>query len=502
MNSFGDTLFAVEDAGAGGTPAKRENVPAGESKRFRTYNQRQEFLLPPSLDDWLPTGSEARFISDVVDSMLDLSQVYESYQVKRGYPPYDPTMMLKVVVYGYSIGVTSSRELARRCVNDVAFRWLTGNQLPEYRALARFRKRHLDALNDLFLQVLRLCAESGLVKLGRVALDGTKVQAAASKHKAMSYSRIVPKISELEQQVRDLLDEAERVDAAEDAKYGEGSRGDEIPEELRTREARLRKLKEAKAAIEKEAAEKATAQAVKKATTNELPEEDIQAAGEKAAEGVVPDPKAQRNFTDPESRIMKTKRGFEYAYNAQAIATDGEQIILATTVTQQATDVHQLVPLTHALYETLNEAGITEPVGVLLADAGYCSEANLEQMGNLGVNVLVATGRQRAGETFPGGDASGDTGSISPEGATRREQMAYALKTPEGAAAYARRKAIIEPVFGQMKTRQQAGKFRLRGVQQVTAEFTLHALCHNLRKLRNATFMLPQNRVGVLRAAG
>src|SRR5271170_5224888 len=249
----GDKLFEVENEPV----AARAVTPVGAQKRFREYNQSQSFFLPPSLDDWLPENHEARFISEVVDTMLDLDCVYDSYTEASGAPPYDPAMMLKLLLFAYSIGVTSSREMERRCHVDVAFRWLSANVAPDYRSISRFRRRHLGAIDALFVHVLALCAEAGLLKLGRVALDGTKLRASASKHKAMSYDRMGPRIEELETQVAAILAEAEATDVAEDAEFGEDKRGDELPPELATKQGRLAKLRAAKESIEAEAREKA-----------------------------------------------------------------------------------------------------------------------------------------------------------------------------------------------------------------------------------------------------
>ena len=330
----GDKLFEVE---TGPVPA-RAVTPVGTQKRFRHYDQSQSFLLPPSLDDWLPEDHEARFISDVVDTMLDLSCVYDSYTEASGAPPYDPEMMLKLLLYAYSIGVTSSREMERRCHTDVAFRWLSANAAPDYRSISRFRRRHLGAIDALFVQVLALCAEAGLVKLGRVALDGTKLRASASRHKAMSYDRMRPRIEELEAQVAAMLAEAEATDLAEDEEFGEDKRGDELPPELATKQGRLAKLRAAKEAIEAEARDKAAQKAQDKAKEQDATEHEAQAAAAAAAEGATPPGRAQRNFTDPESRMMKTTDGFHYAFNAQAVVDEEAQVILAQSVSNQAAD--------------------------------------------------------------------------------------------------------------------------------------------------------------------
>lgn len=471
-----DRLFEVGEAEQVAPPG----AGAGATKTFRSYDQGQVFLLPPSLDDWLPDGHTARFVSEVVDDMLNLDAIYAGYKNRTGAPPFDPRMMLKLVVYAYSTGVTSSREIERRCQVDVAFRWLSANTVPDYRSISRFRRRHLDALDDLFAQVLVLCANAGLVKLGRVALDGTKLDASASKHTAMSYGRLVTRIPEVEAEVKRLLAEAEDVDAAEDAEFGADKRGDELPVELRTREGRLAKMREAKAAIEAEAAERAAAEAADKARKQNKSDAEIDAAASEAAASATPRDKAQRSFTDPDARMMKTNRGFSYAYNAQAAADEFSQVILAGYITQAPTDVNQLLVMLERINLALTAAGLGQPERTL-ADAGYCSTANIDEAAASGHDVLVATGRLKHHERVP--DAP--RGPI-PNNATSRERMARRLRTKPGRADYARRKAIIEPVFGQMKVKQNAGQLRLRGLAGAQGEFMLHAICHNLRKLANA----------------
>lgn len=454
--------------------------PAAEAKTFRRYDQAQCFLLPPSLDDWLEEDDEARFVSEVVDDLLDLSAVYASYESAVGAPPYDPKMMLKLLLYGYATGVTSSREMERRCRRDVAFRWLAANDAPDYRSISRFRRRHLDALRQLFVQVLAVCAQAGLVRLGRVALDGTKLSANASKHKAMSYDRIVPKIDQLQAEVDALLAEAEATDDEEDGTFGEDRRGDEVDAELARRQTRLRKLRQAKEAIEAEARARAEAAARSKAEAADKSADEVDIAVAEAGGKATPKGSAQRNFTDPDARMMKTNHGFDYAYNGQAVVDEANQVVLAAEVTQQASDATQLVPMMEATEGNLEAAGIAGSPETLLADAGYCSEDNLEAVEDLDPDVLCATGRERRGETFPQ-----PRGPI-PKGATRREKMARRLRTKKGRVDYARRKAIVEPAFGQVKVRQHAGSLRLRGLEGAAGEWTLHMLCHNLRKLRNA----------------
>jgi transposase len=474
-----DRLFKVE---VSESRAREASAPAGRDKTFRPYDQHQTFLLPPSLDDWLPAGHSARFISETVECALDLSLVYDSYAVATGAPPFDPAMMTKLLLYGYSIGVTSSREIERRCQVDVAFRWLSANAVPDYRSISRFRRRHLGALEDLFTQVLVLCQRSGLVKLGRVALDGTKVRAAVSRHKAMSYDRMGRRVEELRAEVRALLSDAEATDQKEDEEFGD-RRGDELPPELATKEARLRTILAAKEALEAEAREKAAKGVAKKALAKGAGAPESERAATAAATQASVNPRAQRNFTDPDARIMKTADGsFHYCFNAQAVVDEHAQVIIATTLVQDATDVHQLTPMIEATTEQLARAGVTESPRVLLADAGYCSTNNIDATAGGATQVLIATGRQRHGERV----TDSPKGRI-PNNATSRERMARRLRTKSGRLDYARRKAIVEPVFGQMKTRQHAGQFRLRGLEGVRGEWTLHALCHNLRKLANAS---------------
>jgi hypothetical protein len=395
-------------------------------------------------------------------------------------------MMLKLLLWGYSCGVTSSREMERRCGTDVAFRFLSANQAPDYRSIARFRRRHLSALDALFVQTLALCAEAGLVTLGRVALDGTKLRASASRHKAMSYDRLGPKIQEYEAQVRSLLEEAEAVDQAEDEALGESRRGDELPEGLARRQTRLEKLRAAKEAIEADARAKAAAKAAEKAKAAGKSDAEGQEAAERAAEKATPEGRAQRNFTDPESRMMKTTEGFHYAYNAQAVVDEEAQVVLAAHVTQAGGDLDQLFSMTDRMQENCVAAGIEDRPEVVLADAGYCSEDNLARAIDTETDMLIATGRLQHTERAP----EAPRGPI-PKNATHRQGMARRLRTKKGRADYARRKAIVEPAFGQMKVRQHAGFLRLRGLERAKGEWTLHALCHNLRKLANTRAVAP-----------
>jgi transposase len=301
-------------------PGEAEGPRAPVDKTFRPYDPHQVFLLPPSIDDWVPEGHLARFVSELVDEVLDLGPFLAAYTEARGYPPYDPRLMLKLLIYGYVTGVRSSRAIERRCADDVALRFLAANQAPDYRSVARFRRRHLTALAGLFLQVLELCRAAGMVKLGRVALDGTKVRANASRRKAMSYARMQEREAALQDEVDRMLAEAEATDAAEDARLGPDNRGDDLQGELARRQSRLAKIRRAKADLEAEARAKAEARAAERARKRGADEAEVAAEATRAGEAAVPAPKAQRNFTDPSSRIMKTSDGsFHQCYNGQVV---------------------------------------------------------------------------------------------------------------------------------------------------------------------------------------
>lgn len=447
-------------------------------KTFRAFDPSQDLLLPPSLDEWLPAEHMARFIAELVDEHLDLSRIHDAFTEGRGGPPYDPRLMVRILLYGYTTGVRSSRKLEAACVDVVAFRWLAAGTAPDYRSIARFRKRHLSALGHLFVQALALCQAAGMVKLGRVALDGTKLRANASRRKAMSYARMSEKEKILAAEVSDLLAEAEAIDKAEDAQFGKNRRGDELPEELRRRETRLAAIGQAKQALEDEARERARAAAeataAHKGEDDDATAERVSAAVEKATVR----PKAQRNFTDPESRIMKTSDGsFHQCFNAQAVVDADHQVIVATEVTDCAADVANLVPMTEQV--TTNTGQVPAE---MLADAGYCSQDNLTQVGEVsaatGTEFFIATGRHKHDDPAP----VAPRGPI-PKNATAKQRMARKLKTKRGHAVYARRKVIVEPVFGQMATLQNGKQLLLRGLDGAKGEWLLLAACHNLRKL-------------------
>jgi transposase len=429
------------------------------AKSYRPYYPDEELLLPPSLRDWLPEDHLAYFVSDVVDN-LDLSAMDAVYGAeKRGQPPYDPLMMTKVLVYGYCIGVFSSRRIERRLVEDIAFRVLAAGNHPNFRTISDFRKIHLQTLAGLFEQVLKIALEAGAMKVGRVALDGTKVKANASKHKAMSHDRMLEKEKQLKAEVQQLLEQAEAADAEEDARHGKDRRGDELPAELARRETRLKKIREAKRALAARAREKA------------------EAAGSDPKQAK-PKEKDQHNFTDPESRIMKGADGFVQAYNAQAAVEPDFHLIVGQDVTQASNDKKQLQPMV----EVIEEQSGQRP-DELLADSGYCSEENLkaldsEEQPEQKIIGYIATERQKHDEykePCPRGPL--------PQDATRVDRMRRKLKTKAGKAVYAARKTIVEPVFGQIKHARGFRQFLLRGLEKVRGEWSLVCLTHNILKL-------------------
>ena len=434
------------------------------AKGYRAYLPEQDLLLPPSLRDWLPEGHLAYYVSDVVDQ-LDLSAIHAVYEKEmRGQPPYDPRMMTKVLVYGYCVGVFSSRRIQKRLQEDIGFKVLAAGNEPDFRTISDFRKIHLEALQGLFEQVLEMALESGAVKLGRVSLDGTKVKANASKHKAMSYGRMKEKQRQLREEVKQLLAQAEAADEEEDRRFG-NQRGDQLPEELQRRETRLAKIKQAKKVVEQRAREKAAAEG-------------------KSAEQVKkakPDDKDQYNFTDPESRIMKGGDGFVQGYNAQAAVEPTMGLIVGQLVTQAANDKEQLQPMVEAIEQQSGQ----RPEGIL-ADSGYCSEENLKHLESADqpekqIEGYIATGKQEHGEY----GQPCRRGPL-PKGATRVDRMKRKLQTKAGKAVYAARKCVVEPVFGQIKQARGFRQFVLRGIRKVRGEWALVCLTHNILRLHAA----------------
>ena len=427
-------------------------------KGYRTYLPEQELLLPPSLREWLPENHLVYFVSDVVDQ-LDLSAIHAVYEKEeRGQPPYDPSLMTKLLVYGYCIGVCSSRRIQKRLQEDIPFKVLGAGNEPDFRTLSDFRKIHIATLQSLFEQVLAMALECGAIKLGRVSLDGTKLKANASKHKAMSYGRMKEKQLQLKEEVKQLLEQAEAADEAEDRQYG-SKRGDELPEELQRRETRLAKIKQAKKVLQQRARDKAT-------------EEGKSAAEVKQAK---PEDKDQYNFTDPESRIMKGADGFVQGYNAQAAVEPTLLLIVGQKVTEANNDKQQLIPMV----ELIEQQSGQRPEAIL-ADNGYCSEENLEHLESADqperkIDGFIATGKQKHGEhRLPA-----KRGPL-PQGATRVDRMKRKLQTKVGKAVYAARKCVVEPVFGQMKQARGFRQFLLRGKDKVKGEWALLCLTHNI----------------------
>ena len=439
---------------------------------FRCYEPNQLLLLPPDMADWLPADHLIYFVRDVVKQM-DLSGIYDSYDGSQGgYPPYHPEMMVSLLIYAYSVGMTGSRQIEKATYESVPFRVLTADQHPDHDTIAEFRRRHLKVLSSLFLQVLRLCRKAGLVKLGHVSLDGTKVHANASKHKAMSYGRMQKTEQELEAEVQRLLKEADAKDKEEDDRYGKGRRGDELPEELRFKGSRLAKIREAKEALEEEARREAQ----QKRAEQDKKKDDCDRRGRPPkVPSEQPDPKAQRNFTDSDSRIMKdgATKSFEQCYNCQAAVDGDSQIIVATGVTQETNDKRQLKPLLDTVKRHLHK----KPKKVS-ADSGYYSEDNLSFLEAEGIDGYVATGRMKhTSQVVPA-----PRGRI-PQWATVKERMARKLRTVKGRRLYGKRKTIVEPVFGQIKHVRNFRQFLLRGIEKVTSEWDLVCLGHNLLKL-------------------
>jgi transposase len=413
----------------------------------------QDFLLPPSPRDWLPEGHLAFFVSDLVDT-LDLSAITAPYEAEdRGYPPYHPAMMTKVLLYAYCTGVFSSRKIQRRLVEDVAFRVLAAGNAPDFRTVAAFRRRHLVALAGLFQQVLRVAREAGALSLGRVAVDGSKFRANASKHKAMSYGRLRQQEAQVAAEVEHLLTQAEASDREEDARHGADRRGDELPEELQRRQTRLARIRAAKAALEARAQD---------ATPSDAP----------AAPATPPDT-TQYNFTDPESRIMKGPDGFVQGYNAHIAVESVGQFIVGQSVTDATNDKRQLAPMLDTI-----EAQAGQLPQVVLADSGFCSDAALTTVAARGVEAYVATRKYRHRERLP----PCPRGRL-PRTATPVDRMARKLLTQVGRRLYALRKTIVEPVFGQVKHVQGFRQFSLRGLARVQGEFAFLCLSHNVRKL-------------------
>ena len=439
------------------------------SKIFRPWDVDQRWLLPPSVHELVPEGHVAHFVRDTVRESLDLSAILAAYAEERGYPPYHPAMMAALLLYGYSRGVYSSRKLAQACEERVDFMAVTALNRPDFRTIAEFRRRHLKALGDLFVQVLRLCRQAGLVKLGHVALDGTKVKANASRHKAMSYGRMGEAEKRLSAEVAAWLARAEAADAEEDRAFGAEARGDEMPDWVKDKQVRLARIREAMAALEAEAAAPAGD------GDGPGPSTGMTDHGRprRGADGGPPD-KAQRNFTDPDSRILKTRDGFIRGYNAQAAVDAAAQVVVAHGLVTATTDQAQLTPMVEAI-----EANTGRLPRELSADAGYCSEANLAALAGRSLAAYIATGRQKH-------TSAAAVGGRAPPPGSHVAAMAAKLKRAGRRSRYRLRKQVVEPVFGHIKAARGFRQFSLRGLDKVRGEWAMICTAHNLLKLANA----------------
>ena len=495
-------------------------------KSFRPWQPEQTTLLPPSPREWLSPDHQVYFLLDLVDE-LDLSEILLPAQAKdpRGEKGFDPRMMMLLLLYAYCVGIVSSRKIERACYEDLAFRVLTGNQQPDHSRISEFRRRNLDALKELFVQILRLCQKAGMVSLGHVALDGTKVQANASKRKAMSHERMLRAEKELEKEINALMRRAEILDAQEDKRYGKGKLGSELPDELRRRQDRLARIRQARKEMEAETAaaaarqrqqdaeearakasaaresdavaaeqselsQKAEAAAAKANAAREKAIEAAENAGLEppdleplAAEAMprwglaskadgTPTKKTQRNFTDADSHLMQSGGSYLQGYNCQLAVDSDHQVIVAVGVSNQPPDVEHLEPMLQRIATT---AGALPEVMTL--DAGYWSEDNASRCENLGIDAYIATGRLPHGQPPPP-----QRGPL-PRDADAKIRMARKLRSKKGSAIYAQRKAIVEPVNGQIKEGRGLRRFLLRGLEKVDGEWHLIAATHNLLKL-------------------
>jgi transposase len=470
----------------------------GQAKRFRAWDPlqgRQEILSPESV---LPESDLVFFLLETIPG-LDLSAFYAYYSTDgRGQPPFAVPMMVTLLVYSYSVGVFSSRKIAAACERNLAFLAIVGNARPDFRTISEFRKHHRAAMQPLFIHVLRMAGEVGMVKLGNLSTDGTKLEANASRHKAMSYGYMTKELARLENEIAQLLDQADRVDEEQDAALG-SRRGDELPDELKRREDRLVKIREAKERLEAEARERAA----EEQRQRDAAEAERQAAGKKrrgqepAPVDPTPEDKAQTNFTDPEAKIMKrSNKGFDYCYNAQAVVDSAHQIIVAAEVCAAANDKQQAVPLAQAAVDNLAAAGIERPrddQGRPLpipntADNGYYSEENVRGVA-VGLDPYFAVGRQQHHAPATAAMGANEASVTARDSAVPvadehpKETMAKKLRTLTGRALYAARKHIVEPVFGQIKQVRGFRKFFLRGLEPVSAEWQLICLTHNLLKI-------------------
>ena len=422
------------------------------AKTFREWNPEQSVMFPPSVLDLVEKDDLVHFIRNLVLEDLDLSEILDQYQEERGYPPMHPKMMTALLLYSYCQGIYASRRIARACKQRVDYIALTGMQKPDFRTVNLFRQRHLKSLGGLFEQVLRLCEKAGLVKLGHVALDGTRIRANASKHKSMSYGRMKKAEQDLGAEVRGWFEEAERIDREEDELYGADRSGDELPEWVADKQKRLEKIRQAKAELEAEARAEAAAG------------QDPHKTGHKPKPKGIPEEKTQRNFTDPESRIMKSPDGFIQGYNAQAAVDASSQVIVAQLVTNNGSDTHQMVPLLNQIRKNVGRQARE-----ISADSAYGASLNLKTLRRRRIRGYVATDNQKQKNV-----------------SRWVQQMRERLNKAGHRSRYRLRKQTVEPVFGHVKSARGFRQFLLRGIEKVTGEWTLLCTAHNILKLEAA----------------
>lgn len=419
------------------------------AKSFREWNPEQSVMFPPTVLDLVEKDDLVHFVRNLVLEQLDLSEIMGEYQEERGYPPMHPQMMTALLLYSYCQGIYSSRRIGRACKQRVDYMALTGMQKPDFRTINLFRQRHLKALGRLFEQVLRLCEKAGLVKLGHVALDGTRIRANGSKNKSMSYGRMKSAEKDLAAEVKEWFEEAERMDRQEDELYGTDRQGDELPEWVADKQKRLEKIRQAKAELEEEARAKAAAAP------------DPNKTGHKPKPTGIPEDKAQRNFTDPESRIMKSPDGFIQGYNAQAAVDADSQVIVAQLVTNNGSDTHQMIPLLKQIRQNVGRQAKE-----ISADSAYCAAVNLKALRQRRIRGYVATDNQKQK-------------NIS----RWVQQMRERLSKGGHRSRYRLRKQTVEPVFGHVKFARGFRQFLLRGIRKVGGEWSLLCTAHNLLKL-------------------
>lgn len=437
---------------------------------IKECNRDQIFLMPPSLREWLPEKDLAWFMIDVVEQ-FDLEQYYRKYREDgRGQSWYDPKMMVALLLYAYSNGIRSSREIALLCRKDIGFKVITANETPDFTTIARFRKEHGESLAKLFAEALKLCAKARLVKVGTVALDGTKIKANAALEANRSYKPI-------EEEVRKMLEEAEAKDAEEDRLYGKDKSGDELPEDMQDRRSRLARLKECKEQLEREASEEAAKQREKIERREKEEAEGRKKRGRKPkAPSEEAFSEAKANVTDPESRIMKTRKGYVQGYNGQAVVTE-EQVIVAAELTTEENDTRQLHPRLEKAREELSVLEIKDKaIKKVLADAGYCSEENLGK--ETPEELIIATQKDWK-ERKEGVSTRGRR----PKGMSLRDLMKRKLQTKRGKELYRKRGQIVEPIFGQLKSCLGFEKFMMRGLRACAHEWKFICAVHNLLKV-------------------